>query len=98
MENEKVKYWVNIINNMSLKDKLRLGICLSTSNWSNILYNKTEMYEKFDTMLKEVDEEYRTTIINFAKYKLVMFVMAKIMEMTKEEQNQTAMYLFNRLN
>ena len=43
MENEKVKYWVNIINNMSLKDKLRLGICLSTSNWSNILYNKTEM-------------------------------------------------------
>ena len=98
MENEKVKYWVNIINNMSLKDKLRLGICLSTSNWSNILYNKTEMYDKFDTMLKEVDEEYRTTIINFAKYKLVMFVMAKIMEMTKEEQNQTAMYLFNRIN
>ena len=98
MENEKVKYQVNIINNMSLKDKLRLGICLSTSNWSNILYNKTEMYEKFDTMLKEVDEEYRTTIINFAKYKLVMFVMAKIMEMTKEEQNQTAMYLFNRIN
>lgn len=98
MENEKVKYWVNIINNMSLKDKLRLGICLSTSNWSNILYNKTEMWEKFDTMLKEVDEEYRTTIINFAKYKLVMFVMAKIMEMTKEEQNQTAMYLFNRIN
>ena len=82
---------------MSSKDKLRLGICLSTSNWSNILYNKTEMYEKFDTMLKEVDEEYRTTIINFAKYKLVMFVMAKIMEMTKEEQNQTAMYLFNRI-
>ena len=46
MENEKVKYLVNIINNMSLKDKLRLGICLSTSNWSNILYNKTEMYDK----------------------------------------------------
>ena len=87
MENEKVKYWVNIINNMSLKDKLRLGICLSTSNWSNILYNKTEMYEKFDTMLKEVDEEYRTTLIDFAKYKLVMFAMAKIMEMEATEQN-----------
>ena len=98
MENEKVKYWVNIINNMSLKDKLRLGICLTTSDWDNILYNKSEMYEKFDTMLKEVEEEDRTTIINFAKYKLVMFVMAKIMEMTKEEQNQTAMYLFNRIN
>ena len=95
MENEKVKYWVNIINNMSLKDKLRLGICLTTSDWANILYNKTEIYEKFDTMLKEVDEEYRTTLINFAKYKLVMFTMAKIMEMTKEERNKVALYLFN---
>ena len=97
MENEKVKYWVNIINNMSLKDKLRLGICLSTSNWSNILYNKTEMYEKFDTMLKEVDEKYRTTLINFAKYKLVMFTMAKIMEMEQVEQNKVVLYLFNNV-
>ena len=95
MENEKVKYWVNIINNMSLKDKLRLGICLSTSNWSNILYNKTEMYEKFDTMLKEVDEEYRTTLINFAKYKLVMFTMAKIMEMEQIQRNKVILFLFN---
>ena len=97
MENEKVKYLINIINSMSLKDKLRLGICLSTSDWSNILYNKTEMYEKFDTMLKEVDEEYRTTIINFAKYKLVMFVMAKLIEMDTTEQNKVALYLFNAI-
>ena len=97
MENEKVKYLVNIINNMSLKDKLRLGICLTTSDWSNILYNKTEMYEKFDTMLKEVDEEYRTTLINFAKYKLVMFTMAKIMEIEQAGRNKVALYLFNTL-
>ena len=95
MENEKVKYWVNIINNMSLKDKLRLGICLTTSDWANILYNKTEMYEKFDTMLKEVDEEYRTTLINFAKYKLVMFTMAKIMEMEQIQRNKVILFLFN---
>ena len=30
-------------------------------------------------MLKEIDEEYRTTLINFGKYKIVMFTMAKIM-------------------
>ena len=41
---------------------------------------------EFDTMLKEVDEEYRTTIINFTKYKLVMFVMAKIMEIEDVEK------------
>lgn len=80
---------------MNTKDKLRLGICLTTSDWANILYNKTEMYEKFDTMLKEVDEEYRTTLINFAKYKLVMFTMAKIMEMEQIQRNKVILFLFN---
>ena len=82
---------------MDIIDKLRLGVCLTTSNWTNILYNKTEMYEKFDTMLKEIDEEYRTTLINFTKYKLVMFTMAKIMEMEQTEINKVALYLFNNV-
>ena len=97
MEESKAENVINIIKDMNTKDKLRLGICLTTSDWANILYNKTEMYEKFDTMLKEVDEEYRTTLINFAKYKLVMFTMAKIMEISKEDQNQIALYLFNEI-
>ena len=95
MEEDKLKKVINIIKDMNTKDKLRLGICLTTSDWANILYNKTEMYEKFDTMLKEVDEEYRTTLINFAKYKLVMFTMAKIMEIQEVERNKVALYLFN---
>ena len=70
---------------------------MTTSNWTNILYNKTEMYEKFDNMLKEIDEEYRTTLINFAKYKLVMYAMAKIMEMEQVERNKVALYLFNSI-
>ena len=97
MEEDKVKNVINIIKNMNTKDKLRLGICLTTSDWANILYNKTEMYEKFDTMLKEVDEEYRTTIINFAKYKLVMFVMAKVMEIEEIERDRVVLYLFNNI-
>jgi len=97
IEEDKVKNVINIIKNMNTKDKLRLGICLTTSDWANILYNKTEMYEKFDTMLKKVDEEYRITIINFAKYKVIMFVMAKIMEMKIDERNKIALYLFNSI-
>ena len=98
MEKNKVENVINIIRDMNIKDKLRLGICLTTSDWTNILYNKTEMYEKFDIMLKEIDEEYRTTLINFAKYKLVMFAMAKLMEMKTAEQNKVALYLFNRIS
>ncbi len=70
-------------------------ICMSDSNYTNLKYNKTEMYNYFDSILKEVDDEYRNTLINFARYHLIMFAMAKIMEMAKEEQNQGALYLFN---
>ena len=98
MENEKVKYLIDIINNMDLKDKLRLAICISQSEWSGLKYNTKENYEKFDTMLKELDEEYRTTIVNFAKYKVVMFAMSRLMEMEINEQNKVAMYLINCLN
>ena len=97
MEEDKVKNIINIIKDMNIKDKLRLGICLTTSDWANILYNKAKMYERFDTMLKEADEEYRTNLINFAKYKLVMFTMAKIMEMEQTQRNKIVLYLFNNV-
>lgn len=48
-------------------------------------------------MLKEIDEEYRNTLINFAKYRLVMFVIAKLMEMETTEQNKVALYLYNNI-
>lgn len=98
MKENKVENAINIIKDMNIKDKLRLGICLSKSDWSNILYNKDEMYENFDTMLKEVDEEYRTTLINFGKYFNVMFTMAKIIEMEETERNKIALFLFNCIN
>ena len=80
-----------MINDMDLTNKLRLAICMSNSSYTNLKYNKPEMYEHFDIMLKEIDEEYRITLINFAKYHIIMFAMAKLMEMTKEEQNQIAL-------
>ena len=46
-------------------------------------------------MLKAIDEEYRTTLINFVKYKLVMFAMNKLMEMDTTEQNKITLYLYN---
>ena len=98
MKEDKVKNAINIIKDMNIKDKLRLAICMSQSKWSGLIYNTKENYDKFDTMLKEVDEEYRTTLINFAKYKLVMFAMAKLMEMNTTEQNKVALYLFNNIN
>ena len=95
MENKKVNYLIDMINNMDIKDKLRLAICMSQSEWLGLIYNTKENYEKFDNMLKGIDEEYRTTLINFGKYKIVMFAMAKLMEMETTEQNKVALYLLN---
>lgn len=98
MENEKVKYLIDMINDMDIKDKLRLAICISQSKWSGLIYNTKENYDKFDNMLKNIDKEYRTTFINFGKYKLVMFAMAKLMEMEVTEQNKVALYLYNNIH
>ena len=97
MENEKVKYLIDMINDMDLTNKLRLAICMSDSSCTNLKYDKPEMQKYFDSMLKEIDEEYRTTLRNFAKYHLIMFAMAKIMEMDKTEQNKVALYLVNKI-
>ena len=80
---------------MDIKDKLRLAICISQDKWAGLIYNTKENYEKFDNLLKSIDEEYRTTNINMAKYFNIMFAEAKLMESPVEYQNQVALYLFN---
>ena len=56
---------------MDLTNKLRLAICMSNSSYTNLKYDKPEMYAKFDNMLKEVDEEYRTTLIKLRYFYLI---------------------------
>lgn len=68
MENEKVKYLIDMINDMDLANKLRLAICMSDSSYTNLKYDKLEIYKYFDTMLKEIDEEYRTTLFRYKNY------------------------------
>ena len=97
MINEQTDKIIYIIKTMDEKDKLRLAICMNNIIYTNISYDKNEMVERFDKRLKEINEEYRTTIVNFSKYKLVMYTMAKIMELEVEEQNKVALILFNSI-
>ena len=70
---------------------------MSQDKWSGLKFNTKENYEKFNSMIKSIDEEYRTTNINMAKYFNVMFAEAKLMELPVEEQSQVALYLFNSI-
>lgn len=96
-EQSKLDYLINMIKEMNIKDKLRLAICMNDSQWLTLDYDRKEMYNKFDTHLRKIDVEYRTTLINFgqSKYFIINFAMAKLMEMEQTDRNKIALYLFN---
>jgi len=94
---DKVKNVIDIIKNMDLKNKLRLGACMSSSAYTNLKYNKAHIYSIFDKRLKEIDNEYLASYVNMRKYPTILFVMAKIMEMNSTEQNQITIYLINTI-
>ncbi len=95
--NDKVKNVISIIKDMDLKNKLRLGLCISSSAYTNLKYNKAHIHSIFDKKLKEIDNEYLTSYVNMRKYPTILFAMAKIMEMNNNQQNQVAMYLYNNI-
>lgn len=97
MEDEKAKNVISVIKNMNLKNKLRLGVCISSSAYTNLRYNKVHIHSVFDKRLKEIDNEYLVSYINMRKYPIILFIMAKIIEMSEIQQNQIAMYLINSI-
>ncbi len=77
---DKVKYVIDIINNMDVKNKLRLGVCMSSSAYTNLKYNKAHIHSIFDKRLKEIDNEYLASYVNIRKYPTILFVMSKIIK------------------
>lgn len=65
---DKVKNVIDIIKNIDLKNKLRLGVCMSSSAYTNLKYNKAHIHSIFDKKLKEIDNEYLTSYVNMRKY------------------------------
>lgn len=88
---------LGLIKEMDEKDKLRTAIRMCESSVSIIDFNKEEMLKKFDNQLKEIDKEYRTIILNWRKFFIVNFTMSYYTYLSKEEQNQIALYLFNNI-
>ena len=94
---KKVNEVIEIINKMDIKDKLRVGVCMSESSYTNLKYNKSHIHSEFDKKLKQIDNEYLTSYVNMRKYPQVLFVMAKIIKINNIEQNKITMYLVNSL-
>lgn len=82
---DKVKDVMDIIKNMDLKNKLRLGVCMSSSAYTNLKYNKAHIHSIFDKRLKEIDNEYLVSYVNMRKYPTLLLIMVKIMEMNNQD-------------
>lgn len=94
---DKVKDVIDIIKNIDVKNKLRLGVCMSSSAYTNLKYNKAHIHSIFDKRLKEIDNEYLTNYVNMRKYPTILFIMSRLMEMNNVQQNQIALYLCNSI-
>lgn len=92
---ERVMDLVDMVDDLKGIDKIRLAIQILEN-----LYFSTEYDENFIKILKEVleilDPNYNKTITNFAKYKNLLLISAKYMELSLlEKQKFSVELLFN---
>ena len=92
---EKVMNLVDMVDDLKGIDKIRLAIHILEEN-----YFSTEYDESFIKLLKEVleilDPDSKKVITNFAKYKNLLFISAKYMELSLlEKQKFSVEMLFN---
>ena len=92
---EKIMNLVDMVDDLKGIDKIRLAIHIFEEN-----YFSTEYDETFIKILKEVleilDPDFKKIITNFAKYKNLLFISAKYMELSLlEKQKFLVELLFN---
>ena len=89
---ERVMNLVDMIDDLNGIDKIRLAIHLLEESFFS-----TEYDENFIKLLKEIlDPDSKKVITNFAKYKNLLFISAKYMELSLlEKQKFSVELLFN---
>ena len=85
---ERVMDLIDMYDNLSNIDKVRLAIYLLENNGFEISFNVENMIILLKEVLSKLDSSYGKIIVNFAKYKNLLFLSAKYLELTeKEKQN-----------
>ena len=93
---ERVMDLIDMYDNLSDIDKVRLAIYLLENKGFYINFNVENMIILLKEVLNKLNPSHNKTIVNFAKYKNLLFLSAKYLELTeKEKQNFTVEMLFN---
>lgn len=91
----KVINLLDMYDNLSNIDKIRLAIYLLENKNFGINFNTKDMIILIQEVLNKLDPSYSKTIINFAKYKNLLFLSAKYLELAEKEKNFSIEMLFN---
>ena len=92
---EKVMNLVDMIDDLKGVDKVRLAIHLLEESCFSSKYDE-KFIELFNEVLEKLDSNSKKVITNFAKYKNLLFISAKYMELSLlEKQKFLIELLFN---
>lgn len=90
---------INLINNFDTLnniDKLRLSIYILENKNFDVNFNTRDILILLKEVLSKLDSNYGKTIVNFSKYKHLLFFSAKYLELSNmEKKNFTVEMLFN---
>ena len=93
---EKVIDLVNMFDDLKGIDKIRLAIHLLEDIGFTPIYDINNFIKLLKNVLLILDPESKNVITNFAKYKNLLFISAKYMELSLlEKQNFLVELLFN---
>lgn len=93
---EKLIDLLDMYDFLSDVDKIRLALYLLENKNFNANFNIENMIILLKEVLNKLDPSYSKIIVNFAKYKNLLFLSAKYLELTeKEKKNFSIEMLFN---
>ena len=83
---EKVINLLDIYENLSDVDKIRLALYLLENKKINVNFNIENIIILLKEVLNKLDPSYSKTIVNFAKYKNLLFISAKYLNLLKKKR------------
>ena len=83
---DKVINLLDMYDNLSNTHKIRLAIYLLENKNFNINFNTKDLIILLKEVLNKLDPSYSKTIINFAKYKNLLFLSAKYLELAEKKR------------
>lgn len=93
---KKVIDLLNMFDDLKNIDKIRLAIYLLENKNFDINFNIKDMIILLKEILNKLDPNYSKTIVNFSKYKHLLFLSAKYLELDIEEKKKFSIeMLFN---